>query len=123
MKIAIMPQPLGSIHGGIMQAWAIQQVLKTMGHELVTIDRRPEQRSATYRTARLASRVAMKATGKRKRPIYCERRLPTLLQHSRSFINQHRLPGSMHMASTPTCPSHRPSRLWPKSASQALGGR
>jgi hypothetical protein len=89
MKIAIMTQPLGDNYGGIMQAWALQQVLKKMGHEPVTIDRRPEQRSATYKAARLAYRVAMKAVGKRKRPIYFERHLPTLLQHTRSFINQH----------------------------------
>lgn len=89
MKIAIMTQPLGNNYGGIMQAWALQQVLKKMGHEPVTIDRQPEQRSATYKAARLAYRMAMKAVGKRKVPINLERHLPTLLQHTRSFIDQH----------------------------------
>lgn len=89
MKIAIMTQPLGKNYGGIMQAWALQQVLRKMGHEPVTIDRQPEQRSPTYKAARLAYRAAMKAVGKRKTPINFERYLPTLLQHTRSFIDQH----------------------------------
>ncbi len=32
MKIAIMTQPLGKNYGGIMQAYALQKVLKDMGH-------------------------------------------------------------------------------------------
>ena len=42
MKVAIMTQPLGANYGGIMQAWALQQVLKGAGHEPVTIDRRSD---------------------------------------------------------------------------------
>lgn len=89
MKIAIMTQPLGNNYGGIIQAWALQQVLKKMGHEPVTIDRQHEQRSAVYKAARLAYRAAMKAVGQRKTPINFERHLPTLLQHTQGFIDQH----------------------------------
>ncbi|MGV0953523.1 MAG: polysaccharide pyruvyl transferase family protein [Fluviibacter sp.] len=42
MKIAILTQPLGHNYGGIIQAWALQQVLKNLGHEPTTIDRRAD---------------------------------------------------------------------------------
>ena len=84
-----MTQPLGKNYGGIMQAWALQQVLKRMGHEVVTIDRQPDQPSLAYKAARLAYRAGMKAIGKRKAPVNVEKHLPTILQHTRSFIDQH----------------------------------
>ena len=89
MKIAIMTQPLGKNYGGIMQAWALQQVLKRMGHEPVTIDRQPDHPSMAYKAARLAYRAGMKIIGKRKAPINFEKHLPTILQHTQSFIDQH----------------------------------
>lgn len=89
MKIAIMTQPLGKNYGGIMQAWALQQVLKRMGHQVVTIDRQPDQPGIAYKAARLAYRAGMKAIGKRKAPINFEKHLPTILQHTQSFIDQH----------------------------------
>ena len=45
MKIGILTQPLHSNYGGILQNYALQQVLKDLGHEPLTIDRhsnRPE---------------------------------------------------------------------------------
>lgn len=89
MKIAIMTQPLGSNYGGIMQAWALQQVLKRMGHEPVTIDRQPVAQSAAYKLARLGYRTALKTLGKRKGPINLERYLPRILQHTQEFVDQH----------------------------------
>src|SRR5690606_32509953 len=86
MKIAIMTQPLGSNYGGIMQAWALQQVLKRMGHEPVTIDRQPEAQSPVYRATRAAYRTLKKAVGKRQAPIFFERYLPTIQHHTRTFI-------------------------------------
>lgn len=38
MKIGIITQPLGRNYGGMLQNWALQQVLKDMGHDPVTID-------------------------------------------------------------------------------------
>lgn len=89
MKIAIMTQPLGKNYGGIMQAWALQQVLKRMGHEPVTIDRRPDPKGPVYHAARLGYRAMKKAMGKRQAPINFERHLPTITQHTRVFIDQH----------------------------------
>lgn len=41
MKIAILTQPLHTNYGGNLQNFALQKVLKDMGHEPVTIDRHP----------------------------------------------------------------------------------
>ena len=38
MKIGILTQPLHNNYGGLLQNYALQQVLKGMGHEPVTID-------------------------------------------------------------------------------------
>ena len=38
MKIGILTQPLHNNYGGLLQNYALQQVLKGMGHEVETID-------------------------------------------------------------------------------------
>lgn len=38
MKIAILTQPLKSNYGGVLQNYALQTVLKRLGHEVVTLD-------------------------------------------------------------------------------------
>ena len=89
MKIAIMTQTLGKNYGGIMQAWALQQVLKKEGHEPVTIDRQPAPKSQLYQVARLGYRTLQKTFGKRHAPINLERYLPFILQNTHAFIDQH----------------------------------
>ena len=46
-KIAILTQPLRTNYGGLLQAYALQKVLKDMGHEVVT-DKRPFQSISFY---------------------------------------------------------------------------
>lgn len=48
MKIAILTQPLRYNYGGILQNYALQQVLRQQGHEVETIDVHRD-RSAAYR--------------------------------------------------------------------------
>lgn len=86
MKIAILTQPLGRNYGGIMQAWALQQVLKKMGHEPVTIDRQPDARGLAYRSARTVYRALRKALGKGKSPVFPEHVIPIVTKHTRDFI-------------------------------------
>ena len=38
MKIAILTQPLKTNYGGLLQAYALQKVLKDLGHEVFTVD-------------------------------------------------------------------------------------
>lgn len=44
MKIGILTQPLHNNYGGLLQNYALQQVLKGMGHEVETVDWMPEYR-------------------------------------------------------------------------------
>lgn len=89
MKIAIMTQPLGKNYGGMIQAWALQQVLKKAGHEPVTIDRRTCANGPAYHITRIGKRVLKRALGKWSAPIDFERHLPEILQHPHAFIEQH----------------------------------
>jgi len=100
-----MTQPLGRNYGGIMQAWALQRVLKRMGHEPVTIDRQPDAPGAAYKLARLGYRTALRVTGKRKTPIHFERHLPYILQNTQEFIKQ-RIVMSEPLDSTPKLKQH-----------------
>lgn len=38
MEIAILTLPLGGNYGGVMQNWALQQILEELGHRPVTVD-------------------------------------------------------------------------------------
>ena len=38
MKIGILTQPLSNNYGGILQNWALQQILKQLGHEPITLN-------------------------------------------------------------------------------------
>lgn len=60
MKIAIMTQPLGHNYGGLLQAFALQSYLKTIGCSVVSLDRKqakkPFKDSAAF-TVNLAKRI------------------------------------------------------------------
>lgn len=44
MKIAILTQPLGHNYGGLLQAFALQSYLKTIGCSVVSLDRKPAKK-------------------------------------------------------------------------------
>ena len=44
MKIGILTQPLRGNYGGVLQNWALQQILIRLGHEPITIDILPRPR-------------------------------------------------------------------------------
>ena len=45
MKIGILTQPLQANYGGLLQNYALQQVLLRAGHEVETIDWTPSYKS------------------------------------------------------------------------------
>lgn len=49
MKIAILTQPLGDNYGGILQNFALQTVLKKLGHTPVTIDYKKESKTNSFK--------------------------------------------------------------------------
>lgn len=52
MKICILTQPLHTNYGGLLQAYALQVVLRRLGHEVWTEDRRAGRYSALRRLVR-----------------------------------------------------------------------
>lgn len=88
MKIAIMTQPLGKNYGGMMQAYALQKVLRDLGHDVTTIDYNYPEPSTFRKMARLPYRFLQKLTGKRKAPINLEANLPYILEYTQQFIKQ-----------------------------------
>lgn len=87
MKIGIVTQPLKSNYGGILQNWALQQVLKKLGHEPITIDALP--RDVTYKyfiVQNILSIIALFIPGKKRRfiPLYMHR--PSLFD---DFVKKH----------------------------------
>jgi len=65
MKIAILTQPLGNNYGGIMQAYALQKVLRDLGHDVVTIDRQRDKRSLIKKILLPFKPVIYKLLGRR----------------------------------------------------------
>ena len=64
MRIGIITLPLHTNYGGILQAYALQQVLQSMGHEAVVIDEEKQFRFSLKR------RVEMYVKGKIKRLLF-----------------------------------------------------
>lgn len=83
-RIHILTHPLGANYGGIMQAYALQQALRKMGYEPVTLDIPFDRRSPLRRWAKsrlLALKHIPYDQSKR-----AER---TVLQHTARFVEQH----------------------------------
>lgn len=59
MKIAILTQPLQTNYGGLLQAFALQRVLKGMGHEVLTINLHFRDLSFKIKAISILKRLAM----------------------------------------------------------------
>lgn len=71
MKVGIVTQPLFKNYGGILQNWALQQAIKSLGHDVVTIDgyRYPMWRYTLSCVKTLFERLANKQATYPVRPI------------------------------------------------------
>lgn len=69
MKIAILTQPLGHNYGGIMQAYALQKILRDLGHDVTTIDRRAGKKNFIKILLLPFKPVIYKLLGKKNIPI------------------------------------------------------
>lgn len=90
MKIGILTLPLHTNYGGILQAYALQTVLKRMGHEVVIIDEPIRQLKSSNK--RIFKRVVKKILG-RTTTIFWEKysfeNYPIVSQNINKFINQY----------------------------------
>lgn len=74
MKIGVLTLPLHTNYGGILQAYALQQVLKRMGHEAVLLDRRRFTEPVWYlRPLVYGKRIFCKFVLKKKLSVFYER--------------------------------------------------
>lgn len=89
MKIAIMTQPLGNNYGGIMQAYALQKVLKDMGHSPTTIDYQSKNSGLSYKKVKLIYNLTKKIMGRRKAPVNLESKISYLTKLNQDFIDTH----------------------------------
>ncbi|TDD77020.1 polysaccharide pyruvyl transferase family protein [Flavobacterium caseinilyticum] len=78
-KIAILTQPLHTNYGGILQAYALQRILKELGHDVLTIDRVLPKLSYKVKVLSVLKRLIMKMLGRYKGPI---RIWPTVTEYS-----------------------------------------
>lgn len=89
-KVAILTQPLGPNYGGILQAFALQHILREMGHQPITIDRRGKL-SPLRATASLAKGGLLWMAGRQRRI----RRWPSpkeseiICRHTNRFVSEH----------------------------------
>lgn len=83
MRIGILTQPLANNYGGILQNWALQQVLKDMGHEPMTIDIPYKQAVPHADFLRCCWRLAKRLAGDRS----------IIFLNSRKQLNQAKQPG------------------------------
>lgn len=94
MRIGILTLPLHTNYGGILQAYALQQVLQGMGHEVMVIDEEKQFRFSLKR------RIEMYVKGKIKRllkgkeaiiysPEYYKRLWEARTKHTGQFVNEH----------------------------------
>ena len=90
MRIGILTLPLHTNYGGILQAYALQTVLKKMGHEVVIIDEPIRQLKSSKK--RIFKRVVKKILG-RPTTIFWEKysfeNYPIVSQNINKFINQY----------------------------------
>lgn len=90
MKIGILTLPIHTNYGGILQAYALQTVLKRMGHEVVIIDEPIRQLKSSNK--RIFKRVIKKILG-RTTTIFWEKysfeNYPIVSQNINKFINQY----------------------------------
>jgi hypothetical protein len=92
MKIGILTQPLHNNYGGILQAYALQKVLKDMGHEVWTVDI-PFRKTPIYiKILSIIKRILIKYVLGKKTVV---RTWPTkkeeqiISQNTRKFINDY----------------------------------
>lgn len=94
MKICILTQPLGHNYGGLLQAYALQVVLKRMGHEVWTEDRRDNRLQISLKLKKAIRQVLsilFSRVSDRFRKVYypTQKERNIIQQHTDSFIRQY----------------------------------
>lgn len=93
MRIGILTLPLHTNYGGILQAYALQTVLETMGHEVKVISRNINYKLPLWKTPFVYSKRIIKNILGHKTPLFYEQKLikehPIIRQNTDRFIQQY----------------------------------
>ncbi|MBV2132950.1 polysaccharide pyruvyl transferase family protein [Pseudomonas sp. MAP12] len=88
MKIAILTQPLKSNYGGIIQAFALQQALKDLGHTVTTIDRQYKAQPIIRKAINLTKYLILLLIDKKKAFIFKKSQQDQTFKNMISFVRQ-----------------------------------
>lgn len=90
MKIGIITQPLQDNYGGLLQAYALQKVLRSMGHEVWTINRKAKETSFYIKYASIINRLIKSIFGEQIRirvwPKLSEKRI--ISRNTQKFVTE-----------------------------------
>ena len=96
MKIGILTLPLEFNYGGILQAFALQTVLKSLGHEVYTIDRHDynKYKSLTHHVKGYIHRLILRVLYKKNvsiqwNPYMTQEEKDIVGANIKPFINKH----------------------------------
>ena len=100
MKIGILTQPLHTNYGGLLQCWALQRVLREMGHEAWVVQRQTDWHSFLWWADNAAKNVVRLLLG-RKWVAWTSRGEESVIQqHTRRFIEGQIVPRTSPIYST-----------------------
>lgn len=93
MRIGIITQPLRNNYGGLLQNYALQQVLKKLGHEVITLDQTNVPVSKCRIIASYVKTCVLKLIGKgsgRKHYFQLGKELEAIIrQHTQYFVDKY----------------------------------
>lgn len=93
MRIGIVTQPLRWNYGGILQNFALQTVLKRLGHQVVTLDEPIVPNRSPFRWCKAMAMTTLLALKNRRRPRYFpflikKKYHATIYRHTERFVEQ-----------------------------------
>lgn len=93
MRIGIVTQPLRWNYGGILQNFALQTVLKRLGHQVVTLDEPIVPNRSPFRWCKAMAMTTLSSLKHRRRPRYfpfliIKKYHATIYRHTERFVEQ-----------------------------------
>ena len=100
MKIGILTQPLHTNYGGLLQCWALQRVLREMGHEAWVVQRQTDWHSFLWWADNAAKNVVRLLFGRPVMRVPRRKEENQIRQHTRRFVEGQIVPRTSPIYST-----------------------
>jgi len=96
MKIGVLTLPLHNNYGGILQAFALQNFLKEMGHEVYLVDYNPRKSLSTWKLPiAIAKRICLKFLLQKNVVVFKEREVKRKNREIQKFIDNYIQPKTL----------------------------